>query len=106
MNLPYESIPVLPLPHHQTIFSRSGVPRLRDATLVNANIVEQTSASLAVHHASPIAPLRERDAVALEEFFNYERIHEIVLDIHRCLARMYPEPCWEDEPYEFLRGYI
>ncbi|MBE7381723.1 MAG: hypothetical protein F6J95_009975 [Leptolyngbya sp. SIO1E4] len=59
-----------------------------------------------MEHASPLTPLRQRDARALDEFFKDERIQEITLDIHRNLARMYPEPCWEDEPYDFLHGYI
>jgi hypothetical protein len=33
-------------------------------------------------------------------------MEQVVLDVHRYLARLYPEPCWEDEPYEFLRGYV
>ncbi len=78
-----------------------------DATLLPLrNQFERTSPSLNVNHASPIAPLRERDAIALDEFFAYDCIHEIAMDIHRCLARMYPEPCWEDEPYDFLRGFV
>ena len=67
---------------------------------------ERTSPSLDVHHASPLAPLRQRDASALNDFFEDDRIQDIALDIHRYLARTYPEPCWEDEPFEFLNGYI
>ncbi|NER84367.1 MAG: hypothetical protein F6K42_33515 [Leptolyngbya sp. SIO1D8] len=68
--------------------------------------MERTSPSLSIEHASPLASLRKRDAKALEEFFNDDQIQETALDIHRCLARLYPEPCWEDEPYDFLHGYI
>lgn len=68
--------------------------------------VVQTSSSLDIGHASPLAPLRQRDSHALNEIFEIEHIQEITLDVHRYLARIYPEPCWEDEPYEFLHGYV
>jgi hypothetical protein len=77
--------------------SNGGLPSLK---------AESTSPSLDVYHASPLAPLRQRDSQALENFFDSDRIQDVALDIHRYLARMYPEPCWEDEPYDFLRGYI
>ncbi|MGD1943320.1 MAG: hypothetical protein ACFB0G_18650 [Leptolyngbyaceae cyanobacterium] len=66
----------------------------------------RTSPSLGVSHASPIAPLRARDSAALAEMFNSDCLPDLTLDIHRYLARTYPEPCWEDEPYEFLNGYV
>ena len=79
--------------------------QLRDGIFSSLK-AERTSPSLDVHHASPLAPLRRRDSQALDDFFESDRIQDIALDIHRYLARIYPEPCWEDEPYEFLRGYI
>lgn len=91
-------------PHHDLTFS-FGVMRLSDGVLPQTQAVN-TSPSLDVHHASPIAPLRQRDSAALNDFFECDHIQEIALDIHRYLARTYPEPCWEDEPYEFLNGYI
>jgi hypothetical protein len=87
-------------------FYQSGVPRLQDAALPSSNAIGRTSPSLEVHHASPLAPLRARDAQVLDELFKIEQMAEIALDIHRYLARLYPEPCWEDEPYDFLRGFI
>ncbi|MEM0979783.1 MAG: hypothetical protein AAGH78_05860 [Cyanobacteria bacterium P01_H01_bin.58] len=81
-------------------------PRLASSVVsVRAQVV-QTSSSLSVGHASPLAPLRQQDSQALGELFEAEHIQEITLDVHRYLARMYPEPCWEDEPYEFLHGYV
>jgi len=65
----------------------------------------RTSNSLEVSHASPLAPLRRRDSHALDDLFKHDRLQEITLDVHRYLARTYPEPCWEDDPYEFLNGY-
>lgn len=74
--------------------------------LLRPDIAIPISAGLSVEHASPIAPLRQRDRVALEAMFDRPDLPAISLDIHRSLARLYPEPCWEDEPYEFLHGYI
>ena len=68
--------------------------------------VVRTSRSLEVSHASPLAPLRPRDREALDELFDGDDLSDIALDVHRYLSRIYPEPCWEDEPYEFLNGYI
>lgn len=72
----------------------------------DATIAKRTSPSLTIEHANPLTSLRQRDARALDELFESDHIQEITLDIYRYLARMYPEPCWEDEPYEFLHGYI
>ena len=68
--------------------------------------VGRTSQSLAVSHASPLAPLRARDRDALGDLFDEDDSAEMALDVYRYLSRTYPEPCWEDEPYEFLNGYI
>lgn len=67
-----------------------------------------TSPSLDVFHADPLSPLRDRDLTALRELFALEAalMEQVVLDVNSALARLYPEPCWEDEPYEFLRGYV
>jgi|GEM_PF-1840753 len=79
---------------------------LADGVLPERPQIERTSRSLDVSHASPLAPLRARDSRALEDCFEHEHLQAIALDIHRYLARIYPEPCWEDEPFEFLNGYI
>jgi hypothetical protein len=78
------------------------------ASLAWASVDTVTSPSLGVFHADPLSPLRERDLTALGELFALEAalMEQVVLDVHRYLARLYPEPCWEDEPYEFLRGYV
>ncbi len=58
-------------------------------------------------HAEPLAPLRQRDELALEEFFGDSyQIDEIVNDIYGRLGQLCPEPCWEDDPFDFLRGYL
>ncbi|NEQ30505.1 MAG: hypothetical protein F6K04_05820 [Leptolyngbya sp. SIO4C5] len=57
-------------------------------------------------HADPVAPLRYRDLAALDEMFGDIQVSEIEADILQHLSWMYPEPCWDDDPYEFLHGYI
>ncbi|MEM9265301.1 MAG: hypothetical protein AAGA46_07230 [Cyanobacteria bacterium P01_F01_bin.13] len=56
--------------------------------------------------AEPLAPLRQRDEKALEEVFDDAQVEEIVTDICTRLRQLYPEPCWEDDPFEFLQGYL
>lgn len=90
---------------NKTVSSRKKF-QLRELGTVEMPLFGQTSPSLEVHHASPLAPLKVRDAEALDAFFDSDRVREITLDVHRYLARTYPEPCWEDEPYEFLKGYV
>jgi hypothetical protein len=80
--------------------------RVAIALLPPAEAIPTTSPSLAIGHADPLAPLRPGDSAALEDLFVSDRIQEITLDVLQYLARTYPEPCWEDEPYEFLHGYV
>lgn len=79
---------------------------LRANALPTSEVVAVTSPSLEVRHASPLSPLRLRDRQALSEIFEHDCLDEIAQDIHAYLARMYPEPCWEDEPYDFLGQYL
>ncbi|HEY9761358.1 MAG TPA: hypothetical protein V6D07_02470 [Trichocoleus sp.] len=62
--------------------------------------------SLSMHYANPLSPLRSRDVQALVEMFAHDQLAEIEADIHQYLHRLYPEPCWEIEPYEFLKGFL
>lgn len=58
-------------------------------------------------HAEPLAPLRQRDELALDEVFGDSyQMDEIVNDICGRLGQLYPEPCWEDDPFDFLKGYL
>ena len=58
-------------------------------------------------HAEPLSPLRLRDDLALDELFGdgYE-MEEVLGDICGRLGQLYPEPCWDDEPFNFLQGYL
>lgn len=57
-------------------------------------------------HAEPLAPLRLRDEQALDEMFEDAQIEEIFMDICARLTQLYPEPCWDDQQFDFLRGYL
>lgn len=81
-------------------------PDLAEDLLPLRSHIIQTSQSVGVVHASPLTALRHRDAAALEDLFHNLPAQEIASDIHHYLDRLHPEPCWEDEPYEFLRGYV
>jgi hypothetical protein len=51
-------------------------------------------------------PLRQRDEQVLTELFRQEGIEAIEEDIVCNLLSRYPEPCWEDDPFEFLKEYL
>ncbi|WP_206602969.1 hypothetical protein [Leptolyngbya ohadii] len=51
-------------------------------------------------------PLRGRDLQVLKELFNQDDIEAIASDILENLGWRCPEPCWEDDPFDFLREYL
>lgn len=53
-----------------------------------------------------VIPLRQRDEQVLIELFRQEGIEAIEEDIVCNLLCRHPEPCWEDDPFEFLREYL
>lgn len=61
---------------------------------------------LDLDHAAPLMPLRKRDLVVLAEMFEHDQIEAIEADVIRNLLIRWPEPCWEDEPLEFLSDYL
>jgi hypothetical protein len=50
--------------------------------------------------------LRERDWEALKSLFDRDDGEEIEADIKHKLSWLVPEPCWEDNPFEFLREFL
>lgn len=56
--------------------------------------------------AEPISPLRERDTQALAALFDREDFEDIEIEVTQKLNCLYPEPCWEENPFEFLREYL
>ena len=55
---------------------------------------------------SPHNSLRERDWEALTSLFDRDDSDEIEKDIKSKLVWLVPEPCWEDNPFEFLREFL
>ena len=64
------------------------------------------SKSYELEHAAPLMPLRERDLQMLSDYFDHDHIQEIEADVIRNLLIRWPEPCWEDEPLDFVRDYL
>jgi len=62
--------------------------------------------SLLDSYAAPLAPMRERDLMALGGLFEREDIHDVETDIIRNLLTRWPEPCWDDDPFEFLQEFL
>ncbi|ESA38231.1 hypothetical protein N836_32910 [Leptolyngbya sp. Heron Island J] len=54
-------------------------------------------------HAEPLAPLRQRDEQALEDIFDDIEVEDILTDVCIRLRQLHPEPCWEDDPFDFLQ---
>lgn len=57
-------------------------------------------------HASPLMPLQERDLLALIDLFERSDSHEIQANIQQQLECLYPEPCWDEELFDFLKDYL
>jgi hypothetical protein len=57
-------------------------------------------------YAPPFTSLRERDWKVMIELFDREDSEEIEADIKSNLLLRTPEPCWEDDPFDFLREYL
>lgn len=60
-----------------------------------------------------LAPLRDRDLKALEDWFAVKNLDEIEADVLANLAMLLPAPCWEDDPFgadaealDFLAEYL
>ncbi len=67
--------------------------------------IVNTQANLDVNVLQSTA-LRERDWIALAELFDRKDSDEIEADINSSLVLMIPEPCWEDDPFDFLSEYL
>jgi hypothetical protein len=69
-------------------------------------LAELVYARVAIAYAEALPPLRDRDLKALSELFQTTQMELIEADILENLAWRYPEPCWEDELFTFLEGYL
>lgn len=72
-----------------------------EAVAINQRMLFQEN----TFHAQNL-PLRGQDLQILKELFNQEGIEAIESDILENLEWRCPEPCWEDDPFEFLREYL
>lgn len=55
---------------------------------------------------APLESLRYRDKTALNELFEQKDLEAIILDVVTNLLLLWPEPCWEEDPYEFLEEFL
>ena len=67
--------------------------------------VRRKSTPVCIDHAAPLSPLRDRDLVALSEFFDRDDLPNLEQDVNRHLLRLFPEPCWEDA-LSFVREFL
>ncbi len=79
---------------------------LAEEWIENPPILHHTHATLLDSYASPIEPLRERDKTALAALFEREDVDDIVIDVLSYLVCLWPEPCWDDDPFDFLEDYL
>jgi hypothetical protein len=83
-----------------------------DLHAVTTNFSRESNNIFGIHQVnidtftSPLIPLTERDCKAMAELFDRGDCDEIENDINRKLQNIYPEPCWEDDPYDFLKEYL
>ncbi len=59
-----------------------------------------------LNYADPLSPLKARDEEALMALFQGGNMAEIEADISHCLLQLLPEPCWEEDPLEFLKDFL
>jgi hypothetical protein len=57
-------------------------------------------------YAAPLSSLKERDVKALSVWFEREDMGEIATDVTCRLRQLIPEPCWEDDPFDFLKEFL
>ena len=69
------------------------------------NLLVNYSNNLQVN-VSSLNSLRERDWEALTSLFDRDDSDEIEDEIKSKLVWLVPEPCWEDNPFEFLREFL
>lgn len=58
------------------------------------------------NHAAPLAPLKDRDLLALIVLFDRQDGDEIEAEVMLKLSWMSPEPAWDEESYGFLGEFL
>lgn len=85
-------------------FKPEPLPSLLDAS--SPLLFHENTSSSGQFISAQSIPLRGRDLHVLTELFNQNEIEAIESDILQNLDWRCPEPCWEDDPFEFLREYL
>lgn len=110
----YSGFPFEPVPENR----KQSISRAATSAAVNPFSLESlpagsslfsreiTSLSWHIPAFAQAIPLRVRDLQVLIELFNRNEIDAIESDILRNLDWRCPEPCWEDDPFEFLRDFL
>lgn len=59
------------------------------------------------NHADPLAPLRDRDLIALQDWFQNPDMAMIEADVMAMLHRLVPEPAWDEDHWlELLHEFL
>ncbi|AFZ03742.1 hypothetical protein [Calothrix sp. PCC 6303] len=58
------------------------------------------------NHAAPLAPLKDRDWLALIILFDRQDGDEIEAEVMSKLSLMVPEPSWDEDPFDFLGEFL
>jgi hypothetical protein len=81
------------------------VRKWQDGDLRKELLPSQPSARLGAF-ADPLSPLRERDLFALEGLFQRSDMYWIEADVNQMLLHLLPEPCWDEDAFDFLHEFL
>lgn len=79
--------------------------KLQGGCLPQEGLPSQSSERLGTF-ADPLSPLRERDLFALEGLFQRSDMYWIEADVNQMLLHLLPEPCWDEDAFDFLREFL
>ncbi len=88
------------------------VVRSPDHSRINSTVAKHfynpptTSKGFDGVHATPLIALQFRDITVLRELFEREGIGDMITNVHERLAQLYPEPCWDEIPYDVLNDFL
>lgn len=79
---------------------------LQDGTVCKGESGLSLSHERLGHYADPLPPLKEKDLVSLATLFQRDDMDAVEADLNQILLRLLPAPCWEDDPFEFLKEFL
>jgi hypothetical protein len=103
------SLPSIPSAELQALRQAAQLAQQRqqaEAVLTPKSSLWKERAEAVGHYAEPLSPLRDRDLKALADWFQRDDILQIETDISRILLCLLPEPCWEDNWFDFLHDFL